>query len=278
MVWSSESIDKLWDFNDPAASEERFREAIEQGAGEEAVTQLARSLGLQRRFDEARATLESIPIPTASDHLKARWNLEMGRVLNSSGRKGESVAYFERALHYADAAGSEFYSVDAAHMLGIVAEGDESLRWNMAAIERAGSSADSRARDWRASLLNNTGWSLHGLGRFSEALELFVQAKEARIKQGRSDLALIAEWCIARCLRSLGRLDDALSRQKALLTEREDDGYVHEEIGECLLALGRGGEAAPYFRSACDLLGKDEWLQAEEPERLERLKTLGGGG
>jgi hypothetical protein len=32
--------------------------------------------------------------------------------------------------------------------------------------------------------------------------------------------------------------------------------------------------ARKYFRQAYDLLSKDEWLVANEPERLERLKAL----
>ncbi len=57
--------------------------------------------------------------------------------------------------------------------------------------------------------------------------------------------------------------------------EGEDDGYVYEEVGECLLALNRGEEARPYFSMAYKLLSQDSWLAEQEPERLARLSQLG---
>ena len=57
-------IDRLWDFSDPAASEERFREAADddEHAGHvRAVmaTQLARALGIQGRWAEAFEVLDA---------------------------------------------------------------------------------------------------------------------------------------------------------------------------------------------------------------------------
>ena len=82
-------------------------------------------------------------------------------------------------------------------------------------------------------------------------------------------------------LRSLKRLQEALSRQMALEEEFESagerDGYVFEEIGECLLSLERSGEAQPYFLKAYEVLAQDPWLPEQEPERLARMKKLGEG-
>jgi hypothetical protein len=70
--------------------------------------------------------------------------------------------------------------------------------------------------------------------------------------------------------------------QRALLKEYETagggDGYVYEELGECLLALGRSDEARPHFAKAYELLSQDAWLVENQKERIERLKELGGGG
>lgn len=68
--------------------------------------------------------------------------------------------------------------------------------------------------------------------------------------------------------------------QELLLHEIEhdnmpSDGYVHEEIGENLLALGQKGNAAPHFKEAYTLLAADQWLPEAEPERIERLRLLG---
>jgi hypothetical protein len=83
---------------------------------------------------------------------------------------------------------------------------------------------------------------------------------------------------VARTLRSLGRTEEALQRQRALQSELAEagaeDGYCHEELGESLLALGRAEEAKPHFAEAHRLLSKDPWLTDTEPNRLERLKSL----
>jgi hypothetical protein len=88
----------------------------------------------------------------------------------------------------------------------------------------------------------------------------------------------IAAWTVARTLRSLNRVEEALSKQMALKEEFESageaDGYVLEEIGECLLALNQLDESRPYFAKAYDVLSKDEWLAEQEPDRLARLKEL----
>jgi hypothetical protein len=80
-------------------------------------------------------------------------------------------------------------------------------------------------------------------------------------------------------LRSLVRFDEALALQQGLLREfdalGEQDGYVYEEIAECLSVLGREVEARAYFACAYETLSRDPWLVESEPERLERLRVLG---
>jgi tetratricopeptide (TPR) repeat protein len=144
----------------------------------------------------------------------------------------------------------------------------------------AQASSDPKARRWLGSLYNNLGWTFHDKGDFAAALDLFRKALNAREEAGKTSDVRVARWCVARALRSLGRLEEALSMQEALLTEGKaesaSDGYVEEEIGECLEALGRAAEAAPHFAAAYALLSADPWLQRDEPERLERLRRLGG--
>ena len=56
-----------------------------------------------------------------------------------------------------------------------------------------------------------------------------------------------------------------------------ESGFVAEEMGECLRDLGRSEEARPYFARAAGLLGADAWLAEHEPDRIARLRRLGGG-
>ena len=55
----------------------------------------------------------------------------------------------------------------------------------------------------------------------------------------------------------------------------EIDGFVTEEIAECLLILGWKDEARPVFARAYAELSADDELGSREPDRLERLRMLG---
>ena len=281
-------LDALWSFDDPASSERAFgvvaaRARVESDGAflAEALTQLARAQGLQERFDDARRTLDEAESALRRDDGRARIRLllERGRVANSSGADGRGSASFLEAWELARTAGEDALAVDAAHMLGIVEPPDEAWSWNERAMELAGASSDPGARRWVGSLANNMGWARHEAGRYDDALELFRIALDERHATGSPDQIGIARWCVARCLRSLGRFDEALAEQRALAGEltaaRLEDGYVDEEIGECLLALGRDEEARPSFARAAELLAGDP---AVTPERLERLRAAAGTG
>src|SRR5215510_2412584 len=279
-------FDSLWDYSDPHKTETRFREILLQVSEDniaylELLTQIARAQGLQQKFDRANQTLDQVErrLGKYASRAKVRYLLERGRTLNSSGRPDEAQPLFEQALDMAKELSEDFYAVDALHMLAIVAPPASSLDLNLRAIQMAESSSQAKARGWLGSLYNNTGWSYHSLGEYESALEMFEKAEAARREQGRVTEIRIAQWCVARTLRSLSRVEEALSKQLALHAEfeaeGEDDGYVYEEIGECLLALNRGEEARPYFSMAYKLLSEDSWLAEKEPERLARLKELG---
>jgi len=123
------------------------------------------------------------------------------------------------------------------------------------------------------------GWSYHELGDYESALKIFQKAEAARRSNGNVNQIRIAVWCVARTMRSLNRVEEALSKQLALKAEfesaGENDGFVYEEIGECLLALDRKQEAQPHFAKAHEILSQDISLAENEPARLARLKELG---
>lgn len=282
-------FDPLWNYGAPDSTEAAFRALLPQAhsSGDrdylaQLLTQIARAQGLQQRFDAASKTLDEAEALIADDMKVARVRLllERGRVLNSSKQREKAGPLFERAWDLARAAGADGYAVDAAHMLGIVSPGDSSIAWNRKAIAHAEQSSDPKARRWLGSLYNNMGWTCHEQKEYAVALDLFEKALAARKAEGKPPEIRIARWCVARTLRSLGRTEEALSVQRALLEEHRaagtQDGFVEEEIAECLLSLNRGDEAKPHFAAAFERLGKDPWLTRDEPERLERLRRLGG--
>jgi tetratricopeptide (TPR) repeat protein len=291
-------IDALWDYADPAGTAEKFRALLAQTEAAatpawqaQLLSQIARTHSLRAEFTAAQALLDSAQAmlseaeaeraPAADLALAAvRIALERGRCCNSSGAPADAVPYFTQALAAAQAAGLDYYAVDAAHMLGIAEPGEAGLAWNARAAEMAEASSDPRARKWLGALLNNSGWTLHDLGRYAEALDCFEQALAWRREQGAPRPVEIARWCVARCLRSLGRTAEALELQQALAADlaaagSAEDGFVSEELGECLLALGQAAAARPHFARASELLGQDAQFAAKQGPRLARLEQLG---
>lgn len=260
LLVTSEELDGLWDYQDPGASEFRFRDLLLDEADADSCaedsTQIARALGLQGRFDDANAMLDEIEseLSDRSARVRVRYLLERGRVLNSSGDAVASRPLFIQAWKAARGAGDDFYAIDAAHMLAVVEPSEKQLRWYHRAAELAEESDEPRARNWLGSLYNNAGWSYCESNHFKDALAMFEKALAWHREDGDARKIRIAEWTVARCFRSLGRVEEALVIQERLLDEWERAGepdlYVFEELGECLVALGRGDEAKPYFDDA----------------------------
>jgi hypothetical protein len=168
--------------------------------------------------------------------------LERGRVINSSGSPAKARPLFKGALAAATEAGFEHLAIDALHMVAIVADPSEQDALNSEALRLAEGATDPRARRWRASLLNNMGWSAFSRGDYFAALGLFEDALAARIEQEQPDEIRIARWCIGRTLRALGRNGEALELQRSLSAELKASGktdpYVDEELAELSKAMG----------------------------------------
>jgi len=285
---TGEDLDSLWNYDDPEASEISFRrlipdesESVDTASLAELLTQIARTQGLQMKFKEAHVTLDQAEslLEERMTRARIRYLLERGRVYNSSKEREKSEQYFVDAWNLGRKSKEDFYTVDALHMLAIVAHPDEQLSWAEAAMDAAEKSKDERAKKWLGSLYNNTGWTYHDLGEYEKALDMFEKSLAWNELNGDAARVRIARWTIARAYRSLDRLQEALDIQIGLEEEIdaegiEPDGYVYEEIGECLLALGRDEESKPYFKMAFEHLSKDEWMQANEADRLKRLEQL----
>lgn len=261
---TSGEIDALWSFDDPAASEKRFRtERARWPAGSrealEVDTQIARTLGLQRRFDAAHALLDTVSVSSwaVPPRVDVRFLLERGRLANSSGARLQAAEWFRHALaRSADdrVADAEFYRIDALHMLGIAEPQGARVEWNRRALAAAEAASEPRARGWRASLLNNLGWSLMDGGDAQGALEAWQRALAAREASGNVALIRIARWTVARGLRATGRLDDAERIQRELAGEFEragaTDPHVFDELAELARARGDAASAAAWTARA----------------------------
>ncbi|TXC67364.1 hypothetical protein FSC37_21760 [Piscinibacter aquaticus] len=156
---------------------------------------------------------------------------------------------------------------------------EEQMAWTRRALAAALSAKDPQARRWEASLTSNLGWGLHEIGRHDEALQQFRAALAARERDGAKPQRIReAHWAVARQLRALARHDEALALLRRLEAELaaagETDGFVPEEIGENLLALGRADDARIFFAQAHAQLSQINTVERPDDARLARLMAL----
>ncbi|MEP9363654.1 tetratricopeptide repeat protein [Nocardioides sp. CN2-186] len=219
-------VQTLWDFDDPAGSEARLREAADIAEGTDRLvllTQVARALGLQERYDEAHGVLDDLAV--SDDEVVVRVSLERGRLFRSAGDAEAARPHFDAAERTAATAGLDALRVDAIHMQALVAAAPEDqLALTYRALEVASHSRDQGARDWDASLLNNIGMVHADAGDFAEALSDFEQALTARERIGDPERTRVARWMVAWALRNLGRTSDALAMQREIKAELDAEG------------------------------------------------------
>jgi tetratricopeptide (TPR) repeat protein len=254
-------LEPVWDFRNPALSEERFRAALATAKGDEVLilqTQIARTYGLRRDFDRARQILQEMDVSQAGPEPRIRHALELGRTYASAAHPKESQtaeakararALYGQAFELARKEKFDALAIDAVHMLAFVdTEPADQLKWAQQGLALAEASSQPAARSWQASLRNNAGYALHQLGRYEEALAQFQQALALRTPG--TDAARVAQWMVAWTLRSLGRVDEALRLQLALEREWDaagkPDPYVFEELELLYRAKGDEARAAHY--------------------------------
>ena len=255
----------MWNFSDPAATEQRFRAALATAGGDDALilqTQIARTFGLRKDFVRARALLDEIEpqVRGASAEARVRHALELGRTLSSGAHAPESQtpevreqarAAYARAIELAKAAHLDGLAIDGIHMLAFVdtAPADQ-LKWGEAALEIVEDSSQPEAKAWEASLRNNVGYALHQLGRYPEALLQFQRALELRLRGSNAEATRSAQWMVAWTLRALGRANEALEMQLALEADAdaagEPDADIFDELEALYLARGDAVRAARY--------------------------------
>jgi tetratricopeptide (TPR) repeat protein len=201
--------------------------------------------------------------------------------VNAGSDTEKARVLFVEAWEQAQVTHQEDLAVDAAHMVAITYAGTlDAIAWNQRGLVLARPSQSPKARALIPAMLNNSAWDLHEMGRFSDALALFGEAQAEWVARGKPEQIQAARWAVARCLRSLGRYDEALAIQRALEADHtatgSADGYVFEEIAENLAALGKPAEAKPYFGKAVAELRKDDWFVTNEAARLANLISRAG--
>lgn len=255
----------LWDFARPELSEQRFRAALATATGDDALilqTQIARSFGLRKDFVQARAILESVepPVRRAGAEARVRYALELGRTHASATHPPETQTAeaqaaarraFDEALALAREARLDALAIDAIHMFAFIDTAPaEQLKWAEQALAVVEASTQPAAKAWEASIRNNLGMALHGLGRLEAALAQFEQALALRERSGPAERVRVARWMVAWTFRAMKRDDEALAIQLRLEREADaaaqPDPYVFEELEILYRSRGQVERAAAY--------------------------------
>jgi tetratricopeptide (TPR) repeat protein len=275
-----------WNYSKPEETRVKFEKIYSEVEGEASLdyllqlkTQIARTYGLQAKFEESHTILDAIERQLTSDTKVAhiRYLLERGRTFNSSDKKVEARELFYKAYEEGKAAKEYTYSVDAAHMVAIAMNDiDQKLEWNRKGLEEAKRSSDPKVNGWVGIFLNNMGWDLFQEKRYSEALEAFESCRDFYKNMENKKRLNVADWSIAKTYRMIGSIDESLKIQLRLIHDNNGDenGYGQEELGELYLLKGDVEKSKKYFGQAYEILSKDVWLVRNEKERLDRMKKL----
>ena len=267
LALSAQAVDlsSLWDFSRPDVSEQRFRAALLTASGDDALilrTQIARSLGLRRDFERAREELRAVAkeLDRAGAEARTRYFLELGRTYASAAHPAElqtpqaselARSAYRQAIELARTASLDGLAIDAIHMMAFVdTDAADQLTWAEEALRIVESSTQPAARRWEASIRNNLGHALHQLGRYDEALVQLRQAVAIRERGTSAEATRTAHWMVARTLRAMGRVDEALKIQLRLEREADlagkPDHYVFEELRLLYASKGEPDRARHY--------------------------------
>jgi tetratricopeptide (TPR) repeat protein len=198
----------LWDFDDLDASEQRFRQQLDQESTDagraEVLTQLARVQGLRDDFDGCeRLVREAESLAGENELVRVRVDLERGRKLRSSGDGEASTPLFEAAFMRARSIGESYLAGDAAHMVAI-SKPERMVEWTQRGLDLADAEPD--AAYWAGPLLNNLGWHYYDTGDFDSALAVFERALEVRKRDLDNEQAIVwAQEAIDETRKALGR-------------------------------------------------------------------------
>jgi len=149
-----------------------------------ALTQVARTLGMQGHFVEARAALaEADQLLPASGKQRAQYWLELGRIENGEHNPVEALSCFQKSLGFATDAHDEYLMVDAAHMIAIVVPKESQPESGEFALSLARNASDEKTRRWTGPIANNLGWTYMESGQPENAVKCFRESLAYRLSR-----------------------------------------------------------------------------------------------
>ena len=283
------NISDLWDFADPQASEKIFLKKMKEHSKSafevwELQTQVARALGLQKKFIEAFHVLDSIqagleyaPVCESKDLVGIRYNLERGRILLITEKMEDAIRYFRFAYKLAMKINADDLSIDAIKMLLNLTSTDERIELGLKGISIATKRGNENLYPSIGELATGVGQAYLENKEYQKAIEQFMHARDIFSKLIDAENARTSRLSICIAQRGLGNYKEALLElrmQEEWLKKSDNlDGIIFEEIAENLLAL-RHNSSSVYFCKALECFQAEGLISNMEPNRISRIREL----
>ena len=266
------------------------------------ASQVALVQAMQQKFDDAYATLDRADALLSNNYVLAeiRIHFERARVMYQEDlflhgkviRFDEIYEKFHKSYTLSLSGNHDYEVINAAHMIAIIVPNQaQKIFWNNVALNLTLQTKDPKAGGWLGPLYNNLGQNFFDAGQYEKSLEIYQKALEF-FKQDKDVSRLrVAQWTIGRCLRMLGRIDEALVIQQdtikacnLALSKKSLDmpeslfyltrGFMYEELVFLSQIKNNHDDVVMYARLALEDLGKDMMFVKTSSERIKKLESL----
>lgn len=260
-----QQADEVFQSRDYAVAREEYLKVLEQARKEfnrsvetEALAQVARTTLLTGNKEEGRTWL-SQAAEKAVDDDPMGWSRYLGvrgRFEWQDGDLNRARATFDEMYVYCNTNGLWGRSVDAAHMIAIVAEDpQEQIEWGKRGIEAAES---GEVESWLGPLWNNLAGTYYELKQYDSALACYLKAREYHWRFSGEIGKLFADYHVGMTYRLLGDLEKAGQWLRPVLAwaerlgEHSAIGQACEDLGEIEVARGNKSEGLRLLKRARD--------------------------
>jgi tetratricopeptide (TPR) repeat protein len=258
-----DKADTTFQSRDYAAAFEEYRQAADLAREEfnrsvevEALSQMARMKLILNEKDEADKWLEQAA--SRVDELDpmgySRYLGVKGRFEWKAGDLKTARETFEKMYTFCDVNALWGRAVDAAHMIGIVAETPEDqIKWGQRGIEAAEAADVER---WLGPLYNNLAITYYEQKQYDSALANFIKAREYHWRHSDEIGKLFADYHVGMTYRHMGKFEEAGKWLRPVLAWAERIEYhgaigqTCEELGEIAVAQGDTAEGLKLLRRA----------------------------
>ncbi|KAJ3413940.1 hypothetical protein HDV05_007308 [Chytridiales sp. JEL 0842] len=263
----------------------------------EAMSSLNQALELSVKIESELDALESAPSSDDLDDydvmclfvnarkVRVAYLMQLGRLQHAQGNAEASVKQLRLAVQISrieprdeDLASNE---IESMYLLALAeSDVDEKVKRHQEAINIVERSEQKGIKSWSGDLENSLGWIYVDTERFDVGLECFEKAVKAREEELKAVVKTekdaekrkkkkvqcetkvrMAQWAVGYSLRSLGKLDEALEKQQAILAQLEDStsganayAAIHQELALIYNAKAKAELAKRHALKAVEII------------------------